>query len=98
MAHFLPLYKYLHVPSANIEGGGAYGLYCSHVSIFMYRTHFCCSFIGSLSVCSSSGGLPDPSGMEPGGGRLPVQVLGENEALQQFFSGEMMSHQEDVVE
>lgn len=28
--------------------------------------------------------------MEPGGGRLPVQVLGENEALQQFFSGELV--------
>lgn len=25
--------------------------------------------------------------MEPGVGRLPLQVLGENEALQQFFSG-----------
>ncbi|XP_067437966.1 myelin regulatory factor-like protein [Thunnus thynnus] len=29
--------------------------------------------------------------MEPGAGRLPVQVLGENEALQQFFSGQDMS-------
>ncbi|XP_030296424.1 myelin regulatory factor-like protein [Sparus aurata] len=29
--------------------------------------------------------------MEPGGGRLPVQVLGENEALQQFFSGQDVS-------
>lgn len=28
--------------------------------------------------------------MEPGGGRLPVQVLGETEALQQFFSGELV--------
>jgi len=26
--------------------------------------------------------------MEPAAGRLPLQVLGENEALQQFFSGE----------
>ncbi|CAG5926626.1 unnamed protein product [Menidia menidia] len=29
--------------------------------------------------------------MEPGAGRLPVQVLGENEALQQFFSGQDVS-------
>lgn len=29
--------------------------------------------------------------MEPGGGRLPLQVLGENEALQQFFSGQDVS-------
>lgn len=27
--------------------------------------------------------------MEPGRGRPPVQVVGENEALQQFFSGEL---------
>lgn len=26
--------------------------------------------------------------MEPGGGRPAVQVVGENEALQQFFCGE----------
>ncbi|XP_051249027.1 myelin regulatory factor-like protein [Dicentrarchus labrax] len=29
--------------------------------------------------------------MEPGAGRLPLQVLGENEALQQFFSGQDVS-------
>ncbi|KAG7218918.1 hypothetical protein INR49_019418 [Caranx melampygus] len=29
--------------------------------------------------------------MEPGVGRLPLQVLGENEALQQFFSGQDVS-------
>lgn len=29
--------------------------------------------------------------MEPGAGRLPLQVLGENEALQQFFSGELLN-------
>lgn len=28
--------------------------------------------------------------MEPGADRLPIQVLGENEALQQFFNGEMI--------
>ncbi|XP_041636371.1 myelin regulatory factor-like protein [Cheilinus undulatus] len=29
--------------------------------------------------------------MEPGAGRLPLQVVGENEALQQFFSGQDVS-------
>lgn len=35
--------------------------------------------------------------MESGGGRRPVQVLGENEALQQFFSGETSHNSSSVL-
>ncbi|XP_047430695.1 myelin regulatory factor-like protein [Mugil cephalus] len=36
--------------------------------------------------------------MEPGADRLPVQVLGENEALQQFFSGQDVAVDTSILE